>query len=180
MSYNRDGRYHEPHFKKHHSSRSRYRGDKYYRSGHHSHTKRRRSSYSREEYHESKERKFSVSVHRSPSSDKKSEVIDLYKPGWVEEIQKESIQLQNEALKLPELEQMTPQENNANKENQNWIKKRGIDYLREEFRKAEYFKAINPDKANAEVLNVSLQPTVKLTKILNLLEMTKLMLDEVL
>ena len=100
-------------------------------------------------------------------------------------MQKESLQTQNEPLLL---NNHSLNEDKNDKEKTHWIKKRGIEYLREEFKKAECkcfglnildFKLLDPAKANAEVLSISNQSAVKLCKVLNLLEITKLLIDEV-
>eukprot|EP00343_Euplotes_focardii_P003574 CAMPEP_0205812890 /NCGR_PEP_ID=MMETSP0205-20121125/17505_1 /ASSEMBLY_ACC=CAM_ASM_000278 /TAXON_ID=36767 /ORGANISM="Euplotes focardii, Strain TN1" /LENGTH=119 /DNA_ID=CAMNT_0053094343 /DNA_START=328 /DNA_END=683 /DNA_ORIENTATION=+ len=97
------------------------------------------------------------------------ERVELYRPGWVEQIQKESLSYHTGTLLLDDL---NVNEDKTDKDKKYWIKKRGLENLREEFLKAEYFKSIDPIKANAEVANITLQDTVKLSKVLNLLEMT--------
>ena len=81
----------------------------------------------------SKERKNSSG--RSSSSPLKSDKSDTIKPGWIEELQRESIQTKANCEGYKD--KMNHDLDDNNNKQKSWIKKRGLDYLKEEFIKAE-------------------------------------------
>lgn len=57
----------------------------------------------------------------------------MLRPGWVEELQNESIQSKNIPLLLTDYNN----DDSHQQEQSTWIKKRGLEYLKDEFAKAE-------------------------------------------
>lgn len=144
---------------------------------------------------------------RSNSSERKSEIHhETIRPGWLEELQRESIQFSNTPytpnqelenakgmwLVLVVLKIQNFQHKKALSKLILWFieypsskKKRGIEYLRDEFQKAEgkklqmtFFVALKRADLQGDLLKVSYTSISKLNNLLTLLELTKLIITE--
>lgn len=94
--------------------------------------KKSRDSYSREDQMSPKNKR--ILSYRSTSSPRKSEKEEILKFGWLRDLQKEAILTKYTPMKISDSFQIEP---STQEESNSLVKKRGIEFLKEEFKKAD-------------------------------------------